>query len=277
MDNPEPSLSYEEGVEIRDESMQLNTRSPIRMGKKFLLGAILGDGHLQKQGEDRAILVFNHSAKQLEYVLWKMQMLQPVVGGFAIRLYRRPFKYKGWKMLTHVRAWTLGQKYLGHIFNDFYFEREGKRRKEIHINVLRRLTPESLAVWYLDDGSIGRYSSGLVNSVELAVCGFTDEERECICQWLMDEWKCSFTQTMKKTIRTDIQSAHTFLNIIRPYAAPSMTYKFAEQYDSSQSAESLSLRDANDMIRTASEDAELIRNYQSQRPDAGSGKSIYRV
>jgi len=256
--------------------MQLKTESPIRMAKKFLLGTILGDGHLQKQGDSgRALLVFNHSAKQLEYVLWKMQMLQPVVGGFGIRLYRRPFKYKGWKTLTHVRAWTLGNKYLGHVFNDFYFQREGKRRKEIHLNVLRRLTPESLAMWYLDDGSVGRYENGCVHSVGLAVCGFTDEERERICQYFMDEWKLSFKQTMKKTIRADINSAHKFLEIIRPFSCPSMAYKFAEKFESSQSAESLSIMDANDMIRAVSKDAELIRNYQSSRQDAGSGNSIY--
>ena len=256
--------------------MQLKTESPVRMAKKFLLGAILGDGHLQKQNDSgRALLVFNHSAKQLEYVLWKMQMLQPVTGGFAIRLYRRPFKYKGWKTLTHVRAWSLGNKYLGHVFNDFYFERNGKRSKEIHLNVLRRLTPESLAVWYLDDGSVGRYDSGFVHSVGLAVCGFTDEERERVCKYFLDEWKLNFHQTTKKTIRADIQSARRFLEIIRPYAAPSMAYKFAEKFETSQSVESLSLTDANDMIRTVSEDTELIRNYQSKRQDAGSGNSIY--
>lgn len=261
--------------------MRLNTESPIRMGKKFLLGAILGDGHLQKQGDSgRALLVFNHSAKQLEYVFWKMQMLQPIVGGFAIRLYRRPFQYKGWKTLTHVRAWTLGNKYLGHIFNDFYFERNGQRKKEIHVNVLRRLTPESLAIWYLDDGSVGRYNddgnkSGLVHTVSLAVCGFTDEERELICKVFMDQWKLDFHQTTKKTIRTGVLGAEKFLSLIRPYACPSMAYKFAEKFDFSYSAESLSIKDANDMIRTVSEDTELVRNYQSVRSDAGTGNSSY--
>ena len=263
--------------------MQLNTESPIRMGKKFLLGAILGDGHLQKQGNSgRALLVFNHSAKQLEYVFWKMQMLQPIVGGFAVRLYRRPFKYKGYKTLTHVRAWTLGQKYLSHMFNDFYFERNGIRKKEIHLNVLRRLTPESLAVWYLDDGSVGRYNddgnkSGLVHTVSLAVCGFTDEERELICKVFMDQWKLSFHQTTKKTIRAGVIDVNKFLSIIRPYACPSMAYKFAEKFDFSYSAESPSITDANDMIRTLSKDEELVRNYQSLRCDAGSGNSTYTM
>ena len=263
--------------------MQLNTESPIRMAKKYLLGTVLGDGHLQKQGNSgRAVLVFNHSAKQLEYVLWKMQMLQPVVGGFGIRLYRRPYKYNGWKTLTHVRAWTLGNKYLGHTFNDFYFERDGRRYKEIHLNVLRRLTPESLAMWYLDDGSVGRYNddgnkSGLVHTVSIAVCGYTDEERESICKLLMDQWKLSFHQTTKKTIRAGVVDANKFLSIIRPYACPSMAYKFAEKFDFSYSAESPSFTDANDMIRTVSKDAELIRNYQSQRQDCGTGDSSYVV
>lgn len=112
-----------------------------------LIGAILGDGFLQKTGEKNARLRLEHSQKQKDYVLWKGKIFGRLFQGKPNYLERihpksgKAYKYCRW------------QSSAGPAFGKWrkYFYPNGK--KIIPNNIGEILTePISLAVWYMDDG-----------------------------------------------------------------------------------------------------------------------------
>lgn len=115
--------------------------------KEILIGKILGDGHLETTNGGKTYkLRVEHSYKQKEYVLWfygefkewiltKPQKKKQIVNG---KVY-----YKYW-----VNTLATGSlRFYGH---QFYL---GKT-KIVPKQIQRWLTPLSLAVWFMDDGSI---------------------------------------------------------------------------------------------------------------------------
>lgn len=257
-----------EGVEIRErvmDNMRLKTYSPQMMAKKVLLGTMFGDGCLvsSQYGTGNAYFVMNHSIDQTGYVLWLMQMLEPITGGFSVRMFKRNGNQE-WSKRPKVNAWSLSNKYLGHIFDDFYkFDEENNRFiKVVRLNVLRRLTPESLAVWYMDDGCLSKTKSTIY--IRLCTNGFSGEENELIAEYMSETWDIHFRLTRHNAglvswyLYTDTNSTKRFIELVKPYICPDMLYKI----DPSQSVEHLDEFQGDDMIRTVLGNTELIRKYQ---------------
>lgn len=245
--------------------MRLVVSSPKMVAKKVLLGTMFGDGCLvsSKYGTGNAYFVMNHGIDQTEYVLWKMQMLEPVTGGFNVRMFQRTGKGE-WSTKAKIHVWSLTNKYLGHIFDDYYnYNGDGcnwRFTKVVRLNVLRRLTPESLAVWFMDDGYLGKSKSTIY--AKLATNGFTFEENVVISQYMNDVWGLGFKPTQHVSGSwsqyADTESTKRFIELIQPHMCSSMMYKI----DPSKSAEHLDEIQGDDMIRTVLENTELVRKYQ---------------
>lgn len=234
------------------------------VSKKVLLGTMFGDGCLvtSKYGTGNAYFAMNHGVDQIPYVLWKMQMLEPVTGAFSVRLFKRTGKGE-WSQRSKINIWSLSNKYLGHIHNDYYNHDKDDYNwvtKVVRLNVLRRLTPESLAVWFMDDGCLSMSKSTLY--LRLATNGFTLDENIMICEYMTDIWGIGFKPTQHVSgswsLYADTKSTHKFIELIQSHMCPSMLYKI----DPSQSAEHLDDIQGDDMIRTVLGNTELIRKYQ---------------
>lgn len=243
--------------------MRLKEYSPQMMAKKVLLGTMFGDGCLvtSQYGTGNAYFVMNHGIDQIAYVLWMMQILEPITGGFSVRMFKRTGKGE-WSKRPKINIWSLSNKYLGHIFDDFYKFNEdtGKFVKVVRLNVLRRLTPESLAVWFMDDGCLSVTKSTLY--IRLATNGFSGDENEMICEYMSETWEVHFRITQHVSgswsLYADTQSSQRFIELIKPYICPDMLYKI----DPSQSVEHLDEIQGDEMIRTVLGNTELIRKYQ---------------
>lgn len=244
--------------------MRLKEYSPKMVAKKVLLGTVLGDGCLvaSQYGTGNTYLVMNHGIDQIPYVLWKMQMLEPVTGPFSVRMFKRTGKGE-WSTRPKINVWSLSNKYLGNIHDDFYMfdaEDTGRFKKVVRLNVLRRLTPESLAVWFMDDGCLSVTKSTLY--IRLATNGFTMEENELVCKYMAEMWGIHFVTDQHVSgswsLRANTESSQKFCELIEPYMCPSMLYKI----DSSCSAEHLDENQGDDMIRAVLKDTELVRKYQ---------------
>lgn len=112
-----------------------------------LIGAMLGDGFLQKTGEKNARLRLEHSQKQKDYVLWKGKIFGRLFQGKPNLLERihpkskETYKYCRWQS-NACPAFGKWRK---------YFYPNGK--KIVPSNIGEILTePITLAVWYMDDG-----------------------------------------------------------------------------------------------------------------------------
>jgi hypothetical protein len=197
--------------------------SPVKVARKLLLGTLLGDSRLAltrpknlMANATRAYLRMVHANSQFEYLMWKGKKLVPLVGKFNI--FERPTKFGGRKTGGfYCRLISLSSKYLKHIWDDFYFVRGGNLKKEVHSNVLNRLTPISLAVLYGDDGNL--HPQG---SVRIATNGFSFDEVNLICKILKNRFGIQFHprlhhQSNSYIIMADVENSKLFLELVRPY------------------------------------------------------------
>ena len=112
-----------------------------------LVGMILGDGFLQKTGENNARLRLEHSSRQKEYLKWKMELFPQFFQSNVKELSRVHPKTK--KIYHYTRGQSTASPILGKLRRIFY----PGGRKRIPENLSRYLRhPLGLAIWYLDDG-----------------------------------------------------------------------------------------------------------------------------
>lgn len=113
--------------------------------KQILVGMLLGDAHLERQrGALTARLKIEHSVAQSAYVEWKFREWRDWVRTPPRERVRRnrlgTFSTNiGFTTLSHVEL----EEYRVHFYRD--------RRKVIPVNL--ELSPLSMAVWFMDDGS----------------------------------------------------------------------------------------------------------------------------
>lgn len=125
----------------------LSRKCHSKIQKDIILGSLLGDGHLEKNGNHHRI-PFDHSSKQREWILWKWEALKPYVT--KVVEYQVVDKRTG-KVCEKIRFNTSTHPLFSEYHRLFY---DGKR-KRIPAKLQSLLaTPLSLAVWYLDDGAL---------------------------------------------------------------------------------------------------------------------------
>lgn len=178
--------------------------------KSVIIGSILGDGYLRiVPGRQDAFLEINHSLKQKDYVDWKYEILKNItVSG--------PRKRVIDEKRTAYRFYTRQHSELTRLHSAFY--RNGK--KFIPDNL--RITPLSLAVWFMDDGSRCRASDVYLNTQQ-----FNQEDQKRLLDILRDhgfEARLNRDKTYNR-IRFMKSSLTQFRELICEYIIPSMKYK----------------------------------------------------
>lgn len=114
--------------------------------KDILIGTILGDAYLQKTGEKNARLRLEHGINQKDYLFWKVKKLAQFFQGKPTYIERiHPLNGRTYKYWRHQ---SQSGPFLGKLRKLFY--RNGT--KKIPENIEKLLTPQSIAVWYMDDG-----------------------------------------------------------------------------------------------------------------------------
>ena len=106
----------------------------------------------------------------------------------------------------------------------FYKEIEGKYIKIIPLNIEQYLSPITLALWFMDDGS------KLGKGAKIATNCFTKTELEKLCKILKNKFNITVTVhsggiNKGYTLYITSSSMCTFSKIIKPYMLPSLYYK----------------------------------------------------
>ena len=202
--------------------------------KAILIAFVLGDGYLEKRGEQNktGTIKFCHSVQQKEYLQYKVDLLHSLIGGKkpVLREYEFTSFNKTWKQVRAEKA----HRY-------FRVLRKWLYPNKYDTKYLKHLTPEALAIWYMDDGSLianNRNEDGTVRSARtnLHLCT-TKEIALKVCEYFQDTWEIKFT-TFKEnggtySIRCFHQEGRKFHELIHPYVIPSMLYKQRFYYDKS--------------------------------------------
>jgi recombination protein RecA len=184
--------------------------------EEILLGTILGDGHLEKNGNHTRLRI-DHFDKQKEYVLWMAREFKPfsLKTRQIIETDKREGKvYSRWHFST--RSMPIFDRYRK-LFYDL-------KRKRIPIQIIRLLNPLSLAIWYMDDGFRRQDSKGFY----LCTLSYTEEEQQVLQEAIFRRFGLAtriHNQEGRMRIFIPSASADEFNEIIKPFILPIFRYK----------------------------------------------------
>lgn len=114
--------------------------------------------------------------------------------------------------------------------------------KTFTTKILRMLTPEGIALWYMDDGHarVNVNSKGWVSSVATNIATMCSEaEASIIRDYFLNEHSIKFSVRCRKGMRedkaffveTNTDGSRDFVRLVSPYIIPSMKYKIAHVAD----------------------------------------------
>lgn len=145
--------------------------------KAILYGSLLGDGSLQLQKHyANARFYIRHSQVQEEYFNWKVNALQEIASDRSIQVSEKSGYSQNKSLLFQSRA--LPQ------LTEIHDITHDKNRLSIQRRWLNHLTPLSLAIWWLDDGSlISNHRKGV-----LCTDGFDEHGVNLLARYLKVAW-----------------------------------------------------------------------------------------
>lgn len=183
--------------------------------KSLLIGLSLGDGHLYSCKNKNCKtynsgISFTHSIKQKEYLEWKSKLLHSIFGGKMPNVICiNNNGYPGVVMKKSHKYFRVLKRYL---YRDTI--------KTIPLKALNRLTPEAIAIWWMDDGAlIPKKRNGKIHAWELYLNTYlSDDENQIIIDYFKDKWDITWKLNHckgKSRLRCSTQEGRKFLNIIR--------------------------------------------------------------
>jgi len=233
--------------------------------KALLLGFVLGDGHLRQVTKFTADLRFYHSIEQLEYLEFKVALLAKALGCEPPKIYHRPRKD------GHVRIEANKcTRFFGILRRALY--RNGV--KTLTLSILKRLTDEAVAIWWMDDASVRirlNPKTGVQKSREAWLWTYCTEADAIACQRFFEHKygimpklaprrKKSDPNVWFYSLRFNTKDMSILIPRIRPYACKSMLYKF---FDVVHSAEPLAETKGEDIVQSVEKPTVIRRPKKS--------------
>ncbi len=204
---------YSNKIENIKKTLKLTSKQ-----RQIIIGKLLGDGHLETSNDGKTYrLKIEHSFKQKEYVDWCYQEFKDWV------LTKPQIKKQTFNGKAYEKYWfnTLSHSSFRFYAHQFYPQDKKVIPKLIH----KWLTPLSLAIWFMDDGSIKskNHRARILNTQ----CFSVKEIRRLI---LILQTKFDLSCKLRKQkegyqIMILAESANKFYNLIKEFIIPSMDYK----------------------------------------------------
>lgn len=198
-----------------------------------LIGMVLGDGYINTTNGKRELSVA-HSDVQRDYVEHKAALVRKILGGkFNVREYANgPNGYK------RCAKFVSSNVYWGNLKAWIY----PNGKKQYTRKILDMLTPEGIAIWYMDDGHARRNIdiAGWVTSVATNIATMCSiEEAKTIILYFVEAHDVKFNLRCKKGspeqaaffIECNTAESRKFARIVQPYIIPSMMYKISHVAD----------------------------------------------
>jgi len=197
--------------------VQRTKKGNLIVGSKYdfncaVIGMLLGDGCLNRfdfsRGPEnkskkgplwhRTELRIQHKISHKEYLDWKINLIRSYVDDVSI--YEKS-KIIGDKIFYGYEAFIKHRKNFHYLYKHFYVgghlsinNRVTGATKVLKKSILNRLSPLSIAIWYMDDGSLYTFSydGKIRRQLSLNTDGFTFKECEMIKQFFIDKYDIYF-------------------------------------------------------------------------------------
>jgi recombination protein RecA len=192
---------------------------------QVILGGLMGDGALSPtRSGGGARFRFGHGAKQAAYADWKASLFANI--GTSRSTNETGVVHHDLPPLPEL-AELRGAVYIG-----------GK--KMLSEEYLKQLTPLSLAVWYMDDGSLALRAKGLQERtrggsgrVDICIEAMERTSRFRLLDHLRDTWGITpklVTRAGKAVLKFSKDETAKLHALIAPFIHPSMEYKLLPKY-----------------------------------------------
>lgn len=185
--------------------------------REILIGKLLGDGHLESRDGVNWRLKVEHSLKQQDYVNWLYDCFKDWVLKMP-DVKSKTVKGKNYQNIWFTTLSDVKMRYYGKIFY-----KDGK--KVIPKNIKNLLSPLTMAVWFMDDGS---YKSKFHKSLILNTQSFDKTGLIFLQEKLAQRHEIkSYLRKQKEGFQLEIRAmdAEKFAMIISKHILPSMRYK----------------------------------------------------
>lgn len=200
-----------------------------RREKALMIAMAIGDGHITNQpdlrtGKRYCSLTITHASKQKEYAVYKRDLVHSAIGGRMPNI--RSINNNGYPGVNFSK----GNSYFRILRKWLY----PNGKKVISRFLLNKLTPEAIAIWYMDDGNLSaKKRNGKIHAYELFLnTHIIREENQVIIDYFKEVFDIQFHQVKNKgsyRLRMGTKEIVRFLPIITPYIVPSMLYKVTMQ------------------------------------------------
>lgn len=196
--------------------------------KSLLIALLIGDGTISSN----YVFKLSHSEHQLEFLKWKVELLNEL-----------GIKNNGIKEYISTCGYNIGKKVLYSQMSINPTIKALRRtiytpKKTINRNLLNWLTPQGIAIWYMDDGHINvntsSQRSSIQHTIKIATC--VDEiTANMIIQYFKEVWDVDFrlfkegkgTFSIATSCEKDCEK---FIHIVKPYIIPSLLYKIRKNF-----------------------------------------------
>ncbi len=183
--------------------------------KECLIGMLLGDGHLQERG----VFKVTHYQEQLGYLMHTHRVLAP----HTLPLFYEEKEMDNGRLTFAYGYRTTMHDWLRVLRNLFYPEGV----KVFPSDILRNLTPRSLAYWYFDDGHLDGLPSIAIGSV-------ADDEARRVASELSARFELDVYVKHSTGKCTSLafkgNSAGRFFDLIKDFATEDLLYKFPPRH-----------------------------------------------
>jgi recombination protein RecA len=195
-----------------------------KVKKSILYAMVLGDGHISRDSPEFSIC---HGELQKDYLEYKAAMLKKLlskeVNIYPISIRAGNKTYKAYRFsCTHKLFWILRKRCYDSNHNP-------KFSKE----VLDKLTPQAIAIWYMDNGSLkAKKRNGKIHAYELTIScrAYKESDAQNIVDYFANVHCILFTIKQNKgrfSIRCGTIEARKFVAMVKPYIIDSLLYKIS--------------------------------------------------
>lgn len=197
--------------------------------KSVVLGSILGDGSLLKNRRAKnARLQIGHCTKQLGYLKWKKELLNPFVKRITLA------EKSGPKVVVGKNSWSSGYYFINTIahpdITEYHNKYYIKGKKRVIEEVISELDLLSLAIWLGDDGSFSDHGKYALRG-SIATCSFYENEIWTLIESLGKFFKGSMNidKSQNTIILGQTKPLNDLLDMVTNILPKCIHYKFAPQ------------------------------------------------
>jgi hypothetical protein len=186
----------------------------------FMIGMLLGDSCFVSARNHKHINT-EHSLSQEKYLVWKINKTKDVFG--EGRIYCRDrFDSRTNKMYHSVSHHSLTHPAIDWLYSEFF---KGET-KQVTVELLEKLTPEGIAIWFCDDGNLYRYPKGYLNQLTISTNAFDSDSRSLILNMFKEKYGLKFSVTTQGAIRMcNMNGIRRFYTLFGNYIPQCMNYK----------------------------------------------------